>query len=62
MGIEEVQQSGMGGDCWKIIGVMGAVIAALAGYIMKLHVEIGKGKDDRIADLKELAKPVKKEG
>lgn len=54
-------EGGLGADAWKVIGGMGAVIMAMAGYIMKLHLEIGKGKDDRIRDLKEQFGKVKKE-
>jgi hypothetical protein len=30
----------MDANCWKIIGTMGAVILAMAGYIVKQQVEI----------------------
>ena len=39
--------------CWKLMGILGGVIGALALYIVKLHTSVSEVQTARITDLKE---------
>lgn len=39
--------------CWKLMGILGGVIGALALYIVKLHSTVAEVQTARITDLKE---------
>ena len=39
--------------CWKLMGILGGVIGALALYVVKLHSSVAEVQTARITDLKE---------
>ena len=39
--------------CWKLMGILGGVIGALALYIVKLHSSVAEIQTARVTDLKE---------
>ncbi len=39
--------------CWKLMGILGGVIGAMAIYIVKLHTSVSEVQTARVTDLKE---------